>query len=670
MQPEEFPLTPETLRRFVPFDELSPEARTQLVPQAEILRIPQDQQVGEAALDPRYTLYLLDGELALTAGDRLVDTLRGGSPICRFPLSRLRSGQLSAKTNTSVRLLRLRRNLVSQLLNAQPRPNNPNQPSSSATGADSVSPSRMLAAMEAVNSPTSRKSGEQEQPSTELARTDTEIESALQDKAEATIARRLWASGFHGLETAADDAESSSLESQMAHLLARQAHLEERSRRASEALAKAQRKKLECEAAFRAVETNHAQNRAKSEAIGEQLPLGSEPQARNNEQHLEDQYRRISMKLEQLEETRRAAEQRLAAERRQLEEAFARTRSRLQKEAADIQAALDRAREKTVEHRDAIPGAQTVGQEHLRIEVKMRLRQARSRLEAEHEQSELALLRAQQELDAAHLSKHSAEQEAQQLAWRLEAKEADAKDARRALVSPRHAVIAKAHLGTDERGTPHPKAEDTPPRSQHPGGLNDGEGVTAEFTEDRVSSAPEEKRRVDLGAIEHKLARADSRVTAAAHAREKAAQAKWQVEEQVARHRAVEDELRLEIYEEKEKRLRAECERSDAEADDSVALVEAMAGRTFAYPDQSHVQTNEVMMVDIRQQLKQGVKPPPVTQGVQNKTEAERRAAIARAAQEKAKAERLKAKQNLQRAREHLIELRTKMQKPHSSNSN
>lgn len=656
MQPKEFALSPETLQRFVPFDELTPEARAQLVPQAEILQIPPSQQISEAVLDSRYTLYLLDGELVLMAGDRLVDALRGGSPVSRFPLSRLRSGQLSATTNTAVQLLRIRRELVSQLLNLEAHPDNPHHLPSSAMGDASVNPSRTLAAMEAVTALGSGNAVEKQQLSTELAGAEAEIESALQDKAEATIARRLWASGFHGLETPADKAESPSLESQMARLLSNQARLEKRSHDASEALAKAQRKKLELETALRSIEADHAQERAKAEAIGEQLRHKAEAQARSEEQQLEDRYTQASKKLAQLDEARQAAERRLDAERKQLEEKFTTARSRLQKELADIQAALGRARQKPTERADAIYGAQAVAQERVRIEVEKRLRHDRSRLESELQQSELALRVAQQELSAAHSSRQAAEHEAQQLAWRLQQKKEAAA-----------ATTHKAREGTDCMESPHHKIEEKIPRSQDLDLRAQEKSVTAAFTEDAAHSTTEEQLRAELEATERKLARADSRITAAAQAKEQASQAKCQVEEQVARHRAVEDELRLEIYEETEERLRVERQRSEEQVAASIALVEAMRGRSFAPAGGSDVDTNKVMMVDIQQQLLQGAASPCATEATQDNMEAERRAAMARAAQEHATAERLKAKRDLQRAREHLIALRTKMQTPPSS---
>lgn len=668
MLPKEFALSPETLQRFVPFDELTPEARAQLVPQAEILQIPSSQQVSEAILDSRFTLYLLDGELMLMAGDRLVDALRGGSPISRFPLSRLRSGQLSARTNTAVQLLRIRRDLVSQLLDAEVHPENPHHLSSSTMGADSVNPSRTLAVMEAVTSPSARNPAEQEQLSTELAGAEAEVESALQDKAEATIARRLWASGFHGLETPADKTESASLESQMARLLSNQARLEKRSHDASEALARAERKKLELEAALRSVEANHVQERAKAEAIGEQLRHKAEAQVRSEEQQLGDQYTQASRKLAQLDEARQAAARRLEAQRKQLEEKFATVRSRLQREVADLQAALGIARQETAERTDAIGSAQAVAQERVRIEVEKRLRQDRIRLESELQQSQLALRVAQQELAAARISRQAAEHEAQQLAGWLQEKKGAAKDAIGAFTAPLATTTDKASEGTDTIKSPHQKIEESVPGSQRDIRAQ-GKSITAECIKDAAHSTTEEKLHAELEAIERKLACTDSRVTAAAKAKEKASQAKCQVEEQVARHRTVEDEVRLEIYEETEERLRVERQRSEEEAAASIALVEAMRGRNFAPAGGSGVDTNKVMIVDIQQQLMQGAAPPSATQAMQDNLEAERRAAMARAAQEKATAERLKAKRDLQRAREHLIELRAKMQKAPSSSS-
>ncbi len=668
MGPEDFPLSPEALRRFVPFDELTPEARTRLIPQAEILRIPRSQEISEVVHDSRYTFYLLDGELALMAGERLVDTLRGGSPICRFPLSRLRSGQLATTTNTTVRLLRVPRGLVSQQLNTDAPPRTAPEPHSSATGTASVSPAGVLAAMEAVTSPLSANNGEQEQLGLELAGAEAEIESALQDKAEATIARRLWAGGFYGLETSAEQAELPSLETQMVELLSNQARLEERSRNASEALTKAQRHKLDVEAALRSVEKNYAQELAKAGATCEQLhhkAQAGEVESRDEEQQLQDQYQRISIKLAQLEETRQDAEQRIEAERKQLQERFATTRSQLQKEADDIQAALHAAREKAVSSADAISSA--LARERVRAEVEMRLRQARLQLESELEQSELALRAAQQELDAAQFNRQATEHEAQELAAQLQANITNAEDDSLAPPSPSDTSASKVCLWSGKPGLSHQEFQETLPSSLDSNGQADGQKLADHFTKGGPSRSPEQELRAELEAIRHKLARADRRITEAADAKDQAAQTKCKVEEQVALHRAVEDELRLEISEETEKRLQAEWQRSDDEASASVALVEAMGSRTFAPSGGSPVDINEGMLGDIQQQLQQSAAPTHITQAMQPKTDAERRAVIARAAQENARAERLKAKRDLQRAREHLIELRTRMRETRST---
>lgn len=660
MQPEDFPLNPETLQQFVPFDELTPQTRTRLALRAEILRIPENQEISRAVHDSRYTFYLLDGELVLLAGERLVDTLRGGTPICRFPLSRLRSGQLAAKATTTVRLLRIPRDLVSQQLNSDvPAKTAPEPPLRTADTA-SESPVGILAAMEAVTSPLSTNSGEHEQLTIELARAETEIQSALQDKAEATIARRLWASSFHGLETSADQAEISSLESQMADLVSKQARLEERSRNASEALTNAQRRKLEVAATLRSVEKNHAQQLATTGA-GEPLRHQAEAQARNEEQQLEHRYQRISMKLARLEDTRRAAEQRIEMERKQLEERFATTRNRLQKEADDIQVALCVARERAADSANAIGGAQALAQQRVRAEVETRLRKARIQLESEFEQSELALRTAQQELEAAKISKQAAEHEVQQLAARLQAKKTDAKSDAGAHLSRPDPATPTASIRSDESGVPHQEIEEAFPRLLDSTFGADGKRLIDQFTQAEAYRPPEQELLTKLEAIKHKLARADSRVTKAANAKEQAAQVKYQVEEQVARHRAVEDELRVEIYEETEKRLRVQWQRSEEETSASVALVEAMGSRTFASAGGPSIDINEIMMGDIQQQLKQGAPPTDVSQVTQAKTDAERHAAIARTAQENATAERLKAKRDLQRARQHLIELRTRM---------
>lgn len=665
MQAKQFFLTPDTLRRFVPFDELAPETRAKLVSQTEILEIPPGEEIRDAFLDSRYTLYLLEGELGLMAGERLVDTQRGTSPISRFPLSRLRSGQIRAKTHTPVCLLRIRRELVSQLISTAADAEDPLQRNARVAYGHRAESCGTLAAMETIVPPQSENAAEPKPLNPELAAAESEIESAVRDKAEATIARRLWASGFHGLEGSVEQAESRSLENQLARLLADQARLEERSHAASEALTKAHHKKLQLEAALRSSNTRHAQE----QSIHRRLRDPIENPVSNEEQRLEADYRRISTQLAQLEEARRAAEQRLETERKQLAEKYATARKRLQKQAADIQASLSAVREQAPERADAPYPALPTAREHVHIEAEARLRKERMRLEAELRQSERALRAAQQELEAAQASHRAIEHEARQLSMRLQDPQTATAGQTSGLALPGPDATSRPRQPNEPTERRHQPVQMPSAPCHESGHQSPGEKTGSPTQADDIEETLEESLRAELEAIEHKLAHADSRLTAATQAEKQAVNVKYRVEEQVARHRAVEGELRLEICQGTEHRHREEYQRSMEEATAARTLVEAMGADTLAAAtSESHADPHQVMIADIQLQLEQGSVSSPVTPNLRDKTTAEHQASRARSAQQKAEEERVKAKLNLQRARKHLIDVRTQMEKNHSSN--
>ena len=563
MQTKQTQLDPKVLERFVPFDELTPEGRVEIVQQTTILQFSAGEPIGETVLDPHHTLYLLAGELVLLAGDRLVDTLAGGSPIARFPLSRLRSGQLCAQAKTNVQLLRIERDLVSQLLK-RALPSRAYR-SALSPGTEPAPPNRppVLAAIEALGpaiaSSPSQTDFNPQRLSVELAQADAELGAALQDKAEATIARRLWASEFRGLETPADGSRAIPLEQQIPNILAEQARLAERSRKASQALAAAERKKLELEAALYSLETSGTQEHAEAEARWEQLCNQAAAKLCDEEQQLEAEYARAAQKVarerEQLEQARQAAERTFQQERERLEAEFTSARERLEREMVRIQSALETARKKARERTEALQTAHTSAQHRVRVEVEAKLRRERKRLKAELDANVIALKAAQNEVDAARAGKRAAEEETRRLTAQLKTRDEIEHAENDRPYPPRPLPMRDANPKVNHQASAAALGAVSPTGTnpQRPDSRN--KTASADRLTDDHHEAMAECLHADLESIRHKLAQADQRLAAATRVRATAVLAKYKIEERVARHRAVEDEIRLELHEETEVRI-------------------------------------------------------------------------------------------------------------------
>lgn len=650
-----------TLGRFVPFDILSLDDRTALARHLETIDLNPKERLDDSLVHTAYTLYLLQGELALYAGDRRVGTLLSGTELARFPLFRLRSGQLVAEANTPARLFRVERAVVSDLFSQHPANTSQDRtPKISSTALSSAFPDPELAAENPIASPPLPHPG---QLNAELARAHAELEAALQDKAEATIARRISVNEAQAIRAHIDKHNTAFKPEKLAELRAKQAALSQRSQATGKALLEAQRRKLELEMAIRASDSDGIKARAQAEAICGRLRDEAHTHLRDEDKRLQQEYTRARERLAQLDQARRQAAEHLQRERKRLEEEYAAARERLEKESETIRNAMQATKQRAKQRAEQIRAAQLAAESRVREKVEEKLRTERARLEAQLAESVQALESAQYHLNQAEDAKRAEEEKAKQLSNELGSRPIETQqptagsdgheqpgtpaDRTQKSKASNTASIADRRVDKTSSGTPTRLQEET-----------DGASTTGDGGD---PTTDEERLLAELEAIQDKIAHATARMGDAKRARDSAELAKIAVEEQVATHQAVQDEIRLALYEQAEKQLREECARSEQEAEKAKALVEAM-GRTSDRANEAPSREEQTLISELHEQLKHAA--IPLDRALKEQSHAEQRATLARSAQDEAAAQRLKMRTALHRARQHIAELKAKMEAP------
>ncbi len=106
----------EELGRLTPINALSIEQRRQLLPRTHEIALEPGERITADRDGGEQTYYLLHGEIGLYDGDRLLETIVGGTEDARFALHQLRARHASARAIGDARLLRVDVSLVSTLL--------------------------------------------------------------------------------------------------------------------------------------------------------------------------------------------------------------------------------------------------------------------------------------------------------------------------------------------------------------------------------------------------------------------------------------------------------------------------------------------------------------------------------------------------------------------------
>ena len=451
-----------------------------------------------------------------------------------------------------------------------------------------------------------------------------DVESALQDKLDATTARRMLATEFD-TETEADAKRK---------LASRQKRLELESATATAALAQAQRRKLEAESKMRAAEALAERRRAEAEIECDNLRRGAEQRLRVEEKRLQDQYAIAASKLEELKRTREETELRLQRERERIDTELAASEQTLQFEAEKIKTDLERVRRDSEEKAGRIRDDEASEEERVRTETEFALKEERQRLEAEFASSISALQKAQLKLDAAKQAKAETDAESQRIvaAMRL-AEETRRKRAEAQRDSERSRLEAQAN----EAKATLQRAEEqrTQAESRRRAAIQKLARLRAASGDAVVTEEQAENLEAEIQRISENVSDALGEVDEAQRAMDDADAMKFATEEKVAHQRATEEELRLKLHEEAEEWLEQERARSAAELERAKQeLAEKWALKEEA--EQRRRETMEAQDVsllgDITAQL--SVEDSSIKAAVGDKVFAEKQAHLAEAAKQ------------------------------------
>ena len=100
----------------VPLNKLPPDRQSRLLEQSETLGLKKKQTLFKQGDRDDYTYYVLEGDIEMYADDSLIKSVSGGDAASFQPLAQLQPRQMTAIAKTKVRILRVDRGLLDQLL--------------------------------------------------------------------------------------------------------------------------------------------------------------------------------------------------------------------------------------------------------------------------------------------------------------------------------------------------------------------------------------------------------------------------------------------------------------------------------------------------------------------------------------------------------------------------
>ncbi|MDX1512703.1 MAG: cyclic nucleotide-binding domain-containing protein, partial [Gammaproteobacteria bacterium] len=104
------------LARFVPINGIAPAHLKELRDHAEIVAVEEGKPIDLGHTRSPHTLYLIDGEIQIVSGSRVIDTIFARTEKARFSLSHMTDEKRTLKAGTRVKLLKLERAKISTLL--------------------------------------------------------------------------------------------------------------------------------------------------------------------------------------------------------------------------------------------------------------------------------------------------------------------------------------------------------------------------------------------------------------------------------------------------------------------------------------------------------------------------------------------------------------------------
>jgi rhodanese-related sulfurtransferase len=471
----------------------------------------------------------------------------------------------------------------------------------------------------------------------QLVLADAEIRTALQRKTQAEAMR----------ETAARGSGMS--DSQRVRMRAKG---EAEAARADEALAGAKRRKLELEAMVRTMESRAASERQQAESVVEQLRQQTDVRLQAEKDRLQHDFLQAAGAMDDLKRAQSEAEQHFQKERERLEAQIAQARAAMSSEAERIRSEVESAKRVAAEKAERIRREQMLAEQQLRARTEARLLAERRKLETEFANSMSSVRKASQDLSSAENAKREAQKKANELAEKLRAAELKARrggetgsgreEAGRRLEAAHRAQQSNAAGGAASNVVPFKGP--------------DGAGT---FDPSNTMVA----LRTELHTFEDKVSAASERIDSAARARAQAQRAQLLVEERLARQRALEEETRLTLYEEAESWLAEERDR-----DGSAASKEKELARAKAKAEEMHRQAkaSQDLMSDIKSQLSGDFddEASSIEQSLRLR-EMEQQASTKSTPEPVTKGgdDRKKAKEALDRAREHVQRLKNRFDK-------
>jgi rhodanese-related sulfurtransferase len=475
----------------------------------------------------------------------------------------------------------------------------------------------------------------------QLVLADAEIRTAMQRKAQAEAMREAAARG------------SGMSDSQRVRLRAKG---EAEAARADEALAGAKRRKLELEAMMNAMDAKAADERQAAESVVEQLRQQTDVRLQAEKNRLQHDFLQAAGAMDDLKRAQNDAERHFQKERERLEAQIAQARTAMSIEAERIRNEVESAKRVAAEKAERIRREQALAEQQLRARTEARLLAERRKLEAEFANSMSSVRKASQDLSSAENAKREAQRQATDVAEKLRAAELKAR--RGGGAAPAREEAGR-RLEAAPRAQQNGAAGRAAPSNVVPFKGPEADAGTFDPSNTMVAL------RTELHTFEDKVSEASERIDSAARARAQAQRAQLLVEERLARQRALEEETRLTLYEEAESWLAEERDR-----DGSAASKEKDAARTKAKAEESNRQAkaSQDLVSDIKSQLSGDFddEASSIEHSLRLREE-EQKQASAKATPEpgrtKESDERKKAKEALDRAREHVQRLKNRYDK-------
>ncbi len=475
----------------------------------------------------------------------------------------------------------------------------------------------------------------------ELAKVNTELEEAIRLKAQAEVTRR-------------SVTQSTLIRSNIAQEMLKrsQTHASDASRRASEEFERAKKQKRELETRLVEAEANAAGERQKAEALVQRLRREAEKRLRLEDERLQQEYSEAAQKIENMRRAKAETEARFEEERKRLEAELAVAQEEIASQASRIQAELRNAQEAAEKRAAQIRNNHDAEEQRLREEMEERLRAERKRLESEFAETIQAQEKAKHELERAEAARKLAEEESQRIADELKA----AQDKRRAQEDTRvkrekarlerEAKRAKSKLEAAEKA----KRALQKARNEYDKTMAVIRKEEKSLDHEKGESKAERTLRAELDAYRGKMEAAESQIHDAMRAKESADQAKAEAEQKVVTQQAVEEEIRVQLYDEMEQWLNEERERSEEELSRTQQLArhQIMLEKRKEAARQRQKAVEAALLSDVGAQLGHG---DNADQTLAQQASAEKRASLTRSAHEDAAAAKDKAKSALEAAR-------------------